>query len=160
MEEVIFRRYQRLIQEEKSLPQLIVVDGGKGQLSSALKSLEKLKLNKKIAIIGIAKRLEEIYFPGDQYPLYLDKKTPTLKVIQNMRNEAHRFGITHHRKRRMKGLVKTELTTIEGIGEKTITILLSKYKSVNNLKTISLTELEDLLGKSKANKIFNSLNSK
>jgi excinuclease ABC subunit C len=160
MEEVIFRRYQRLIQEEKSLPQLIVVDGGKGQLSSALKSLEKLKLNKKIAIIGIAKRLEEIYFPGDQYPLYLDKKTPTLKVIQNMRNEAHRFGITHHRKRRMKGLVKTELTSIEGIGEKTITILLSKYKSVNNLKTISLTELEDLLGKSKANKIFNSLNSK
>lgn len=160
MEEVIFRRYQRLIQEEKSLPQLIVVDGGKGQLSSALKSLEKLKLAKKIAIIGIAKRLEEIYFPGDQYPLYLDKKTPTLKVIQNMRNEAHRFGITHHRNRRMKGLVRTELTSIEGIGEKTITMLLSKYKSVNNLKTISLTELEDLLGKSKANKIFNGLKTK
>jgi excinuclease ABC subunit C len=160
MEEVIFRRYQRLIQEEKSLPQLIVVDGGKGQLSSALKSLEKLKLAKKIAIIGIAKRLEEIYFPGDQYPLYLDKKTPTLKVIQNMRNEAHRFGISHHRKRRMKGLVRTELTSIEGIGEKTITMLLSKYKSVNNLKTISLSELEDLLGKSKANKIFNGLKTK
>jgi len=160
MEEVIFRRYQRLIQEEKSLPQLIVVDGGKGQLSSALKSLEKLKLAKKIAIIGIAKRLEEIYFPGDQYPLYLDKKTPTLKVIQNMRNEAHRFGITHHRNRRMKGLVRTELTSIEGIGEKTITMLLSKYKSVKNLKTISLTELEDLLGKSKANKIFNGLKTK
>ena len=160
MEEVIFRRYQRLIKEEKSLPQLIVVDGGKGQLSSALKSLEKLKLTKKIAIIGIAKRLEEIYFPGDQYPLYLDKKTPTLKVIQNMRNEAHRFGITHHRNRRMKGLVKTELTTIEGIGEKTITTLLTKYKSVNNLKTISLTELEKLLGKSKANKIFNGLKTK
>ena len=160
MEEVIFRRYQRLIQEEKSLPQLIVVDGGKGQLSSALKSLEKLKLSKKIAIIGIAKRLEEIYFPRDQYPLYLDKKTPTLKVIQNMRNEAHRFGITHHRNRRMKGLVKTELTSIEGIGEKTINMLLSKYKSVNNLKTISLTELEDLLGKSKANKIFNGLKAK
>ncbi|MBL6593846.1 MAG: excinuclease ABC subunit C [Flavobacteriales bacterium] len=160
MEEVIFRRYQRLIQEEKSLPQLIVVDGGKGQLSSALKSLEKLKLAKKIAIIGIAKRLEEIYFPGDQYPLYLDKKTPTLKVIQNMRNEAHRFGITHHRNRRMKGLVRTELTSIEGMGEKTITMLLSKYKSVNNLKTISLTELEDLLGKSKANKIFNGLKTK
>ena len=160
MEEVIFRRYQRLIKEEKSLPQLIVVDGGKGQLSSALKSLEKLKLAKKIAIIGIAKRLEEIYFPGDQYPLYLDKKTPTLKVIQNMRNEAHRFGITHHRNRRMKGLVRTELTSIEGIGEKTITMLLSKYKSVNNLKTISLTELEDLLGKSKANKIFNGLKTK
>ena len=160
MEEVIFRRYQRLIKEEKSLPQLIVVDGGKGQLSSALKSLEKLKLNKKIAIIGIAKKLEEIYFPGDQYPLYLDKKTPTLKVIQNMRNEAHRFGITHHRNRRMKGLVKTELTTIEGVGEKTITMLLSKYKSVNNLRNISLNELEDLLGKSKANKIFNGLKTK
>jgi len=160
MEEVIFRRYQRLTKEEKPLPQLIVVDGGKGQLSSALKSLEKLKLTKKIAIIGIAKRLEEIYFPGDQYPLYLDKKTPTLKVIQNMRNEAHRFGITHHRNRRMKGLVKTELTTIEGIGEKTITMLLSKYKSVDNLKTISLTELENSLGKSKANKIFNGLKTK
>ena len=160
MEEVIFRRYQRLIKEEKSLPQLIVLDGGKGQLSSALKSLEKLKLNKKIAIIGIAKRLEEIYFPGDQYPLYLDKKTPTLKVIQNMRNEAHRFGITHHRNRRIKGLVKTELTNIEGVGEKTITMLLSKYKSVNNLKTISLNELEELLGKSKANKIFNGLKTK
>ena len=160
MEEVIFRRYQRLIKEEKSLPQLIVVDGGKGQLSSALKSLEKLKLNKKIAIIGIAKKLEEIYFPGDQYPLYLDKKTPTLKVIQNMRNEAHRFGITHHRNRRMKGLVKTELTSIEGVGEKTITMLLSKYKSVNNLRNISLKELEDLLGKSKANKIFNGLKTK
>ena len=160
MEEVIFRRYQRLIKEKKSLPQLIVVDGGKGQLSSALKSLEKLKLAKKIAIIGIAKRLEEIYFPGDQYPLYLDKKTPTLKVIQNMRNEAHRFGITHHRNRRMKGLVKTELTSIKGVGDKTITMLLSKYKSVNNLKTISLKELEDLLGKSKANKIFNGLKTK
>ena len=160
MEEVIFRRYQRLIKEKKSLPQLIVVDGGKGQLSSSLKSLEKLKLAKKIAIIGIAKRLEEIYFPGDQYPLYLDKKTPTLKVIQNMRNEAHRFGITHHRNRRMKGLVKTELTSIKGVGDKTITMLLSKYKSVNNLKTISLTELEDLLGKSKANKIFNGLKTK
>lgn len=160
MEEVIFRRYQRLIKEEKSLPQLIVVDGGKGQLSSALKSLEKLNINKKIAIIGIAKRLEEIYFPGDQYPLYLDKKTPTLKMIQNMRNEAHRFGITHHRNRRMKGLVKTELTSIEGVGEKTITMLLSKYKSVNNLKTISLNELEELLGKSKANKIFNGLKTK
>ena len=160
MEEVIFRRYQRLIKEKKPLPQLIVVDGGKGQLSSALKSLKKLKLAKKIAIIGIAKRLEEIYFPGDQYPLYLDKKTPSLKVIQNMRNEAHRFGITHHRNRRMKDLVKTELTDIEGIGEKTITMLLSKYKSVNNLKSISLAELEDILGKSKANKIYNGLKAK
>ena len=101
MEEVIFRRYKRLIIENKSLPQLVIVDGGKGQLSSALKSLKKLDLDKKIPIIGIAKRLEEIYYPGDKYPLYLDKKTPTLKVIQSMRNEAHRFGITHHRNRRL-----------------------------------------------------------
>jgi excinuclease ABC subunit C len=157
MEEVVYRRYKRLKDEKQSLPQLIIVDGGKGQLSSAIKSLEKLKLNKKVAIIGIAKRLEEIYFPGDQYPLYLDKKTPTLKVIQNMRNEAHRFGITHHRNRRMKGLVKTELTSIEGIGDKTITILLTKYKSVKMIKTIPLKELESLIGNDKAVKVFNSL---
>jgi excinuclease ABC subunit C len=157
MEEVVYRRYKRLRDEKQSLPQLIIVDGGKGQLSSAIKSLEKLKLNKKVAIIGIAKRLEEIYFPGDQYPLYLDKKTPTLKVIQNMRNEAHRFGITHHRNRRMKGLVKTELTSIEGIGDKTITILLTKYKSVKMIKTIPLKELESLIGNDKAVKVFNSL---
>jgi excinuclease ABC subunit C len=157
MEEVIYRRYKRLKDEKQSFPQLIIVDGGKGQLSSAIKSLEKLNLNKKVAIIGIAKRLEEIYFPGDQYPLYLDKKTPTLKVIQNMRNEAHRFGITHHRNRRMKGLVKTELTSIEGIGDKTITILLTKYKSVKMIKTIPLKELESLIGNDKAVKVFNSL---
>ena len=119
MEEGIFRRYKRLIKENKSLPQLVIVDGGKGQLSSALKSLKKLDLDKKIPIIGIAKRLEEIYYPGDKYPLYLDKKTPTLKVIQSMRNEAHRFGITHHRKRRLKGLIKTDLSNVEGVGEKT-----------------------------------------
>jgi excinuclease ABC subunit C len=157
MEEVVYRRYKRLKDEKQSLPQLIIVDGGKGQLSSAIKSLEKLKLNKKVAIIGIAKRLEEIYFPGDQYPLYLDKKTPTLKVIQNMRNEAHRFGITHHRNRRMKGLVKTELTSIEGIGDKTITILLTKYKSVKMIKTIPLKELESLIGNDKAVKVFKAL---
>ena len=157
MEEVVYRRYKRLKDEKQSFPQLIIVDGGKGQLSSAIKSLEKLNLNKKVAIIGIAKRLEEIYFPGDQYPLYLDKKTPTLKVIQNMRNEAHRFGITHHRNRRMKGLVKTELTSIEGIGDKTITILLTKYKSVKMIKTIPLKELESLIGNDKAVKVFNSL---
>tara|TARA_B110000027_G_scaffold48460_1_gene53075 strand:- start:182 stop:802 length:621 start_codon:yes stop_codon:yes gene_type:complete len=157
MEEVVYRRYKRLKDEKQSLPQLIIVDGGKGQLSSAIKSLEKLKLNKKVAIIGIAKRLEEIYFPGDQYPLYLDKKTPSLKVIQNMRNEAHRFGITHHRNRRMKGLVKTELTSIEGIGDKTITILLTKYKSVKMIKTIPLKELESLIGSDKAVKVFKAL---
>ena len=156
MEEVIYRRYKRLLSEDKPLPQLIVIDGGKGQLSSALKSLKKLNLTKKIAIIGIAKKLEEIYFPGDQYPLYLDKKTPTLKVIQSMRNEAHRFGITHHRNRRMKGLIKTDLSAINGIGEKTITQLLKKYKSINVIKKISLKELEDFIGLSKAQKVYQS----
>ena len=156
MEEVIYRRYKRLLNEDKPLPQLIVIDGGKGQLSSALKSLKKLNLTKKIAIIGIAKKLEEIYFPGDQYPLYLDKKTPTLKVIQSMRNEAHRFGITHHRNRRMKGLIKTDLSAINGIGEKTITQLLKKYKSINVIKKISLKELEDFIGLSKAQKVYQS----
>tara|TARA_A200000113_G_scaffold219535_1_gene228432 strand:+ start:172 stop:1971 length:1800 start_codon:yes stop_codon:yes gene_type:complete len=156
MEEVIFRRYKRLLNEDKPLPQLIVIDGGKGQLSSATKSLKKLNLTKKIAIIGIAKKLEEIYFPGDQYPLYLDKKTPTLKVIQSMRNEAHRFGITHHRNRRLKGLIKTDLSTINGIGEKTITQLLKKYKSINEIKKISLKELEKFIGLSKAQKVYQS----
>ena len=156
MEEVIFRRYKRLLNENKPLPQLIVIDGGKGQLSSALKSLKKLNLKNKIAIIGIAKKLEEIYFPGDQYPLYLDKKTPTLKVIQSMRNEAHRFGISHHRNRRLKGLIKTDLSSIDGIGEKTITQLLKKYKSINVIKEISLKELEDFIGLSKAQKVYQS----
>ena len=156
MEEVIFRRYKRLLNEDKPLPQLIVIDGGKGQLSSATKSLKKLNLTKKIAIIGIAKKLEEIYFPGDQYPIYLDKKTPTLKVIQSMRNEAHRFGITHHRNRRLKGLIKTDLSTINGIGEKTITQLLKKYKSINEIKKISLKELEKFIGLSKAQKVYQS----
>ena len=159
MEEVILRRYSRLIKEKKELPQLIVIDGGKGQLSSALKSLQKLKLDKRIAIIGIAKRLEEIFFPGDQYPLYLDKKTPTLKVIQSMRNEAHRFGITHHRNKRLKSLIKTELRTIHGIGDKTAMELLKKYKSVNKIKLIPLKELENLIGKDKANKVYYALHN-
>jgi len=157
MEEVIFRRYKRLIKENKSLPQLVIVDGGKGQLSSALKSLKKLDLDKKIPIIGIAKRLEEIYYPGDKYPLYLDKKTPTLKVIQSMRNEAHRFGITHHRNRRLKGLIKTDLSNVEGVGEKTVLMLLKKYKSVNAIKKIPLAELIALIGESKGQKVFESL---
>ena len=159
MEEVIFRRYNRLIKENKSLPQLVIVDGGKGQLSSALKSLKKLDLDKKIPIIGIAKKLEEIYYPGDKYPLYLDKKTPTLKVIQSMRNEAHRFGITHHRNRRLKGLIKTDLNNVEGVGEKTVLMLLKKYKSVNAIKKIPLAELIAFIGKSKGQKVFESLKS-
>ena len=126
MEEVVHRRYKRLLDEEQSLPQLIVIDGGKGQLSSSLKSLDVLGLRGKIAIIGIAKRLEEIYYPGDSIPMYLDKKSETLKIIQQLRNEAHRFGITHHRNKRSKNAIQTELLNINGIGEKTILRLLKK----------------------------------
>ena len=127
MEEVVYRRYKRLLEEEKELPQLIVIDGGKGQLSSAVKSLEKLNLRGKISIIGIAKRLEEIYFPGDSVPLYLDKRSESLKLIQQLRDEAHRFGITHHRKKRNKGNLGTSLDKIEGIGPKTVELLISHY---------------------------------
>ncbi len=134
MEEVVHRRYKRLLDEEQDLPQLIVIDGGKGQLSSSLKSLDVLDLRGKIAIIGIAKRLEEIYYPGDSIPLYLDKKSETLKIIQQLRNEAHRFGITHHRNKRSKGAIQTELSNISGIGEKTIITLLKEYKSFKREK--------------------------
>jgi excinuclease ABC subunit C len=160
MEEVIFRRYQRLINEKQPLPQLIIVDGGKGQLSSAVKSLNRLNILGKVAVIGIAKRLEEIYFPGDQYPLYLDKKTPTLKVVQQMRNEAHRFGINFHRLKRSKGTVNTVLSSIEGIGEKTAILLLKKYKSIKQIKEKSLDELSLEIGKSKAQKVYSELHVK
>ena len=136
------------------MPQLIVIDGGKGQLHSALKSLEKLGLRGKISIIGIAKRLEEIYFPNDSIPLYLDKRTITLKIIQQIRDEAHRFGITHHRKKRQKSTIKTELTSIKGIGETTSITLLKKYKSVEQIKILSLEELEKCIGKSRAKIIY------
>ena len=158
MEEVIFRRYKRMLDEKQSLPQLIIVDGGKGQLSSALKSLEKLELRGKISIIGIAKKLEEIYYPGDSLPLYLDKKSETLKVIQQMRDEAHRFGITHHRSKREKALVTSQLTEIEGIGEKTIQTLLRKFKSVINIKKTPLDELQAAVGKDKGKIVFDYFN--
>ncbi len=154
MEEVILRRYKRLLDEKKPLPQLIVVDGGKGQLSSALKSLEKLGLRGKISIIGIAKRLEEIYYPGDSLPLYLDKKSETLKVIQHLRDEAHRFGITHHRNKRSKEAVKSVLTEIDGIGYSYTQKLLWKFKSVKNIKKASLEELQASIGKSKGKVVF------
>jgi excinuclease ABC subunit C len=154
MEEIIFRRYKRLVDEEKALPQLIVVDGGKGQLSSALKSLEKLNLRGKIAIIGIAKRLEEIYYPGDTLPLYLDKKSETLKILQYLRDEAHRFGITHHRKRLEKGTVKSVLTEIDGIGYTNAQKLLWKFKSVKNIEKASLEQLQDTVGKVKGKIVF------
>jgi excinuclease ABC subunit C len=155
MEEVIHRRYKRLLDEGSDLPQLIVIDGGKGQLSSALVSLERLGLRGKIAIIGIAKRLEEIYFPNDSIPLYLDKRSETLKVIQQARNEAHRFGITHHRNRRSKGGIKSELESIEGVGPATIKVLLSKLKSVKGIKEASIETLSSHVGNAKGKIIYN-----
>lgn len=154
MEEVVYRRYKRLLAEEQPLPQLIVIDGGKGQLSSALKSLELLELRGKIAIIGIAKRLEEIYFPGDSIPLYLDKKSESLKIIQQLRNEAHRFGITFHRNKRSKAAINSELQEIDGIGEKTVEELLKKFKSVKRVKEASIENLSTAVGLAKAKKIY------
>jgi excinuclease ABC subunit C len=154
MEEVVFRRYKRLKEEEQDLPQLIVIDGGKGQLSSARKSLEKLGLEHTIAIIGIAKRLEEIYFPGDSIPIYLDKRSESLKVIQQLRNEAHRFGINHHRNRRSKNSLGTSLDVIQGIGPKTVDKLISHFGSVKRVMKASEKELSKLIGKSKAKLIL------
>ena len=154
MEEVIHRRYRRLLDENKPIPQLIIVDGGKGQLGSAVKSLEDLGLFGKVTVIGIAKKLEEIYYPNDPLPMYLDKKSETLRIIQQMRDEAHRFGITHHRKRREKGTVRSVLTDIEGIGYSTAQQLLWKFKSVKNIRKASLGELEDAVGKSKGRIVF------
>jgi len=160
MEEVVFRRYRRLIEEGESLPQLIVIDGGKGQLSSALKSLDLLGLRGKIAIIGIAKRLEEIYFPEDPIPLYLDKKSESLKIIQQLRNEAHRFGIRLHRNKRSKAAINSELESIEGIGEKTAQELLKSFKSVKRIKEASIEKLIKEVGLSKANKIYKTFHQK
>jgi excinuclease ABC subunit C len=155
MEEVVFRRYRRLLEEDKSLPQLIIIDGGKGQLSSALKSLDLLGLRGKIAIIGIAKRLEELFYPDDPIPLYLDKKSETLKIIQQLRNEAHRFGIEHHRNKRSKSALTTELENINGVGEQTIIDLMKHFKTVKRIANAKLDELEPIVGTSRANKIYN-----
>ena len=157
MEEVIYRRYKRLLEESQPLPQLIVIDGGKGQLSSAINSLTKLGLDQKVGIIGIAKKLEEIYFPGDSIPLYLDKRSPTLKVIQQIRDEAHRFGITHHRKRRSKGSFQSILTQIDGIGEKTAEKLLSTLGSVERIKTATEEDIAKITGKEKAKQVLTFL---
>jgi excinuclease ABC subunit C len=153
MEEVVYRRYKRMLDENQSLPQLIIIDGGKGQLSSALKSLEELNLRGKIAIIGIAKRLEELFYPGDSVPLYLDKKSETLKVIQQLRNEAHRFGITHHRDKRSKSALQTSIETIPGIGEKTMLTLIKEFKSVKRIQLATEKEISEVVGVSKAKKI-------
>ncbi len=160
MEEVVYRRYKRLLSENEPLPQLIVIDGGKGQLSSALKSLDVLGLRGKIAIIGIAKRLEEIYYPGDSIPMYLDKKSETLKIIQYLRNEAHRFGITFHRNKRSKSAIQSELEQIPNIGKQTITVLLRKFKSAKRVKNATFEELIDEIGQSRAKKIFEYFNKK
>ncbi|GAA4275905.1 excinuclease ABC subunit UvrC [Aquimarina mytili] len=160
MEEVVYRRYKRLLDEEQPLPQLIIVDGGKGQLSSGLKALDDLNLRGKITIIGIAKRLEEIYYPGDSIPLYLDKKSETLKVVQHLRNEAHRFGITFHRQKRSKSALDTELDSIPGIGEKTVIELLKNFRSVKRIREASKEELAQVIGDSRATKVFNYYLSK
>ncbi len=152
MEEVVFRRYKRMLDENQPLPQLIIIDGGKGQLGAALKSLDQLELRGKIAIIGIAKRLEELFYPGDSVPLYLDKKSETLKIIQQLRNEAHRFGITHHRDKRSKSALQNELETIPGIGEKTMITLLKHFKSVKRLSEAPLEAISEVVGASKAKK--------
>ena len=155
MEEIILRRYSRLLEEEKPLPQLIIIDGGKGQLSSAVKSLKKLGLYGKITVLGIAKKLEELYYPNDPLPLYLDKKSETLKIIQQLRDEAHRFGITHHRKAREKGTIKSELTEIEGVGYTTAQKLLWKFRSVKKIKSATQQELASVVGKAKSEVVFN-----
>lgn len=163
MEEVVFRRYKRLVKENQPLPQLIIIDGGKGQLSSSLKALDDLGLRGKIAIIGIAKRLEELFYPDDPIPLYLDKKSETLKIIQQLRNEAHRFGITFHRQKRSKEALNTALETIEGIGEKTVVDLLRVFKSTKRIGEASFEDLTKVIGPSRAKKIrvhFNNAQTK
>jgi excinuclease ABC subunit C len=157
MEEVVYRRYKRLVEEGADLPQLIVIDGGKGQLSSALKSLDLLGLRGEIAIIGIAKRLEEIYYPGDSVPMYLDKTSESLKIVQFLRNEAHRFGINHHRNKRSKGAIKSELEEVPGIGKQTVETLLQYYKSVKRVKEASFESLSSVIGPSKAKKVQDGL---
>jgi len=153
MEEVVYRRYKRLLAEKQPLPQLIIIDGGKGQLHSALKSLDALGLRGKIAIVGIAKRLEELFFPNDPIPLYLDKKSETLKIIQQLRNEAHRFGITFHRNKRSSEALKSELESILGIGEKTIIDLLKHFKSAKRISEASFEEIAEIIGHSRAEKV-------
>jgi excinuclease ABC subunit C len=160
MEEVVYRRYKRLLEEGQSLPQLIIIDGGKGQLSSALKSLDLLGLRGKIAIVGIAKRLEEIYFPEDPIPLYLDKKSESLKVIQFLRNEAHRFGITFHRNKRSKSAIKSGIDAIPGVGPKTKETLLKKFKSFKRIKEATENDLILVLGENKGIQLYQHLHTK
>ena len=153
MEEVVYRRYSRLVKEEQPLPNLVIIDGGKGQLSATMKIMRALGLENKITIIGIAKRLEEIFFPDDPIPLYINKKSETLKVIQHARNEAHRFAITFHRNQRSRNFTTTELTNIPGIGDKTAQKLLSHFGSVKKIKASLESEIIEVVGKVAARKI-------
>ncbi|MDE6334521.1 MAG: excinuclease ABC subunit C, partial [Muribaculaceae bacterium] len=157
MREVLTRRYTRLMDEGEDLPQLIVVDGGKGQLSAAVEALDSIGLRGKIAVVGIAKRLEEIYFPGDSVPLYIDKNSESLRVVQHLRDEAHRFGITHHRNRRSKSALVSELDSIAGVGEKTRTALLQHFKSVKRIREASFDSLAVIIGPAKARLVIEGL---
>lgn len=158
MEEIVFRRYKRLLEEKEVLPDLIVIDGGKGQLGVALKSLENLGLRGKIPIISLAERLEEIFYPGDSYPLYLDKRSETMKVIIHLRDEAHRFGLTFHRNQRSKNAITSRLDEVPGIGEKTKTKLMNHFKSVKRIKEASMEEIESVIGKAKTRVLLEHLN--
>ena len=155
IEEVVYRRFRRLIEDDESLPQLVIIDGGKGQLNAALKSLRSLHAEDKLRLVGIAKRLEEIYFPGDSVPLYLNKNSQSLKLIQTIRNEAHRFGIEFHRNRRSKSALDSELNNIPGIGEKTIQKLIDEFGSINYIKEAGLEQLIKVIGKEKAHLLSN-----
>ena len=159
MEKVVYRRLKRLVKEKNSLPDLIIVDGGKGQLSSGLKSLVKLRLENKVAIIGIAKKLEEIFIPGDKLPLYINKTSETLKLIQQLRNEAHRFAINFHRKKRSKHALESQIDNLTGVGPKTRELLLNKFQSFNRIQRASEKDLIELLGKVRGKSLFKQLKS-
>ncbi|HNY56397.1 MAG TPA: hypothetical protein PKI86_12240 [Chitinophagales bacterium] len=160
MKEVVYRRYHRMILEQEPLPNLIVIDGGKGQLSAAMESIYNLKLENQVQVISIAKRLEEIYYPNDPYPLHISRKSETLKVIQHIRNEAHRFGITFHRSKRDKNTLKTELSEIKGIGEKIGSALLQEFGSVKIIEKTALEDLEKVIGKAKAAIVYDFFKTK
>ena len=159
MEEIVYRRYSRLLRENEPLPQLLIVDGGKGQLSSAMKSINKLGIADKMTIVGIAKRLEEIYFPGDSIPLHINKKSESLKLIQQLRNEAHRFAITFHRNQRSKDFTKSSIKNIKGVGDKSVIKLLKHFKSVDKIKEASIEDISIVVGKSIGKKVYDALNS-
>jgi excinuclease ABC subunit C len=160
MEEAVYRRYKRLLKEKETLPQLIVIDGGKGQLGAALNALEKLEIKGKVAIVGIAKKLEEIFFPGDSLPIYLDKRSESLKVVQFMRNEAHRFGITHHRNKRSKSSLKSELDDIPGIGPKNMQKLLLHFKTIKSIQLASIEDIQKVIGRAKAKEVHSYFKNK